>query len=144
MDSTGRLIPPPVLLGIAAAVVALGSCDRAVEPGPQDDVTAATAPEPEIHVFERLSPVCEACAIHMDPLGEFGNLDDEVLLRVLPRVERDGRGRFLAWVPSARDHEMIFVSGTTHPGLVLAVTAERKPESRPAISSLSGCPTNRA
>jgi hypothetical protein len=107
MDSTGRLIPPPVLLGIAAAVVALGSCDRAVEPGPQDDVTAATAPEPEIHVFERLSPVCEACAIHMDPLGEFGNLDDEVLLRGLPRVERDGRGRFLAWVPSARDHEII-------------------------------------
>jgi hypothetical protein len=59
-------------------------------------------------VYEDSVPSCDACEIRLVPVGAFGELDDQFLLRDLPiLVERDRRGRFYATVSRAWDHELI-------------------------------------
>jgi hypothetical protein len=58
-------------------------------------------------VYRDTLPSCRSCEIRLASIGSFGRIDDDVLLRHVPRVERDGLGRFYAAVPRARDHELV-------------------------------------
>ncbi len=58
-------------------------------------------------LYEDTIPACATCEIRLTPVGAFGTIDDRYLLRRVPIVERDSRGRFYATVREATDQELI-------------------------------------
>jgi hypothetical protein len=97
-------------LGICAPVVLallLAACGDEPDPASGEPAAGSEDRPEHVKVHEDTVPGCEACELQLVPLGTFGRLDDSILLRGLPRVERDSRGRFYAWVRGARDHELI-------------------------------------
>lgn len=57
-------------------------------------------------------PACGTCAIVLKPVARFGRLEDPVLLRDIPVVERDGSGGYYATVVGHDDHEVIHYGPT--------------------------------
>jgi hypothetical protein len=58
------------------------------------------------------TPACPLCEIRLTTIGQFGSRHDTILLRGLPVVVIDSRGRFYAAVPGASDHELIAFDST--------------------------------
>lgn len=68
------------------------------------DAVSVLADEPLMTVYNDTVAVCAECVVHLEPVGRFGQMTDSILLRGIPRVERDSRGRFYATVLYERDH----------------------------------------
>jgi len=60
-----------------------------------------------VTVHSDTAPACTTCTVSLWSAGGFGSVDDAILLRGIPTVEHDSRGRFYATVRYADDHELI-------------------------------------
>lgn len=94
------------LAKVCFAVSTFASCSSG------DDVSRAALEVPPAPAGMQLTvhdggPSCPDCELRLHPLGSFGRIEDRVLLRNVPTVEHDSRGRFYATVREARDHELV-------------------------------------
>lgn len=95
---------------LSLLVLGVAGCQQSPGRGERTTGAAATgdaSPSPRTTVFRDSRPTCAACEIQLTPVGSFGALEDSILLRNIPIVERDSRGLLYATVRAARDHEVI-------------------------------------
>src|SRR5262245_55743245 len=96
--------------GIVFLLLTLITLDRRLRDsiGRALPITRVQGPEgASATVFEDTVPNCTGCTLSLEKLGEFGSIDDRILLRGFPIVERDRRGRLYAAVPVLDDHEVV-------------------------------------
>lgn len=113
-------LPVRVVLGLSMLLPLVHGC-AAEDEGRDSFASAWTAPTvtyvgppggPRMTIQEDTVPACGYCELVLEPIGGFGQMNDPVLLRSYPRVDRDSRGRFYATVPAMRDHEIIVYSSS--------------------------------
>lgn len=105
MRATRRAFP--IVLALAFFVIYTFASRSAVDERSNASPKVHAGPEGMLLTVHHGGPSCPKCVLRLQPLGRFGQLEDRLLLRNVPTVEHDSRGRFYATVREARDHELI-------------------------------------